>query len=90
MGGGLSLEKEIQFVKRNQDSFLIVCVAAILKILEKYEIIPDIIITSDSSAIIKEQFNVDKKYYNDSVIFASYKTDKSVMNLLIKRFIRNF
>ena len=84
LGGGLSLEKEIGFVKRNQDNFLIVCVAATLKILEKYEIIADIIITSDSSTIIKEQFNVDKKYYINSLIFASNKTDNSVIDLLLK------
>ena len=76
--------KEIGFVKRNQDNFLIVCVAATLKILEKYEIIADIIITSDSSTIIKEQFNVDKKYYINSLIFASNKTDNSVIDLLLK------
>lgn len=85
LGGGLSLKENIDFIVENQNKFLIVCVAAVLKILENYEIVPDIIISSDSSEIIKEQFNVDDKYYKNSVLLLSNKTDEKVIELLPKK-----
>ena len=84
LGGGLSFEKEIDFIIRNKNKFLIVCVAAVLKILEKYDIVPIIIITSDSSNVIKEQFLVNDKYYTNSIILASNKTDENVIRLFSK------
>ena len=84
IGGGLSLNKEIEFVKENKNKFLIVCVAATLKILQNNDVVPDIIITSDSSLIIKEQFLVEEKYFKNSLIFASNKTDKQVLDILPK------
>lgn len=84
LGGGLSLEKEIDFIIRNKNNFLIICVAAVLKVLEKYDIIPSIIITSDSSNIIEEQFLVNDKYYNNSIILASNKTDENIIKLFSK------
>ena len=81
LGGGLSLEKEINFIIRNKNNFIIVCVAAVLKVLAKHDITPSIIITSDSSNIIKEQFLVNDKYYNNSIILASNKTDENVIRL---------
>lgn len=84
LGGGLSLEKEIDFIIKNKNNFLIVCVAAVLKVLAKHDIIPSIIITSDSSNIIKEQFFVNDKYYNNSIILASNKTDENVSRLFSK------
>ena len=84
LGGGLSFEKEIDFIIRNKNNFLIVCVAAVLKILEKYDIVPIIIITSDSSNVIKEQFLVNDKYYTNSIILASNKTDENVIRLFSK------
>ena len=84
LGGGLSLEKEINFIIRNKNNFIIVCVAAVLKVLAKHDITPSIIITSDSSNIIKEQFFVNDKYYNNSIILASNKTDENVIRLFSK------
>ena len=84
LGGGLSLEKEINFIINNKNNFLIVCVAAVLKILEKYDIVPNIIITSDSSGI-EEQFLVNNKYYNNSIILASNKTNENVTELFSKK-----
>lgn len=84
LGGGLSLENEISFLVKNKNNFLIVCVAATLKILEQNNIIPDLIITSDSGRIIKNQFLVDEKYYKESIIFASNKTHNDVIDLLPK------
>lgn len=81
LGAGLSLEKEINFIVKNKNNFILVCVAATLKILEKHSLVPDIIITSDSSTIIKEQFNVSTKYYENSLILASNKTSEVVINL---------
>ena len=54
------------------------------KVLAKHDITPSIIITSDSSNIIKEQFLVNDKYYNNSIILASNKTDENVIRLFSK------
>lgn len=43
-----------------------------------------IIITSDSSNVIKEQFLVNDKYYTNSIILASNKTDENVIRLFSK------
>lgn len=82
LGGGLSLQKYIDFVKENKTSFIIVCVAATLKTLEKHQINPDIIISSDSRASILEQFNIDQSIYKNSIIIASNKTDLTVIEKL--------
>ena len=84
LGAGLSLEKEIDFILRNKNKFIIVCVAATLKILERYDIYPDIIISSDSSSIIDKQFNINHKYFKDSIIFLSNKTDEKIIKLFKK------
>jgi len=81
IGGGFSLKESIDFVKENKKYFLIVCVGAALKVLAEEEIIPDIIITSDSSDIIKTQFSMENKYYKDSLIFLSNKTNENIVSI---------
>ncbi|MCK5110896.1 MAG: motility associated factor glycosyltransferase family protein [Arcobacteraceae bacterium] len=82
LGGGPSLEDNIDFVKNNQDKFLIVVVMASLKRLEKANIIPDIILTIDSHIKLLEFIDVDKKYYQNSIIFASMNTHPQVIDKL--------
>ena len=84
LGAGLSLHKDIEFIKNNQNNFLILAIAATLKTLQEHNIIPDIILTSDSGEIVLDQFDVKTKYYSSSLILASIKTNPKVMNLLNK------
>jgi len=85
IGPGPSLSKNIKFIKRAEKKFIIVCLSSTLKLLSKYNIIPDIIISIDASTIIKPQFDVEKKYLKNSIILLSSKTDKSLVKSLNKR-----
>lgn len=82
LGAGPSLEKNLDFVNINKERFIIVAVAATLKILETKKIIPDIIITIDGQQIIYEQFNINKSIYEDSIILSSTKLDFEVYKIL--------
>jgi hypothetical protein len=82
LGAGPSLEKDLNFVHLNKNKFIIVAVATTLKTLETKNIIPDIIITVDGQEIVKEQFNVSKFMYENSIILCSNKLDKDLYSLL--------
>jgi hypothetical protein len=82
LGAGPSLEKDLNFVHLNKNKFIIVAVAATLKALETKNIIPDIIITVDGQEIVKEQFEVSKFIYENSIILCSNKLDKNLYSLL--------
>ena len=82
LGGGHSLKSNIKFVQENQEKFVIVTVAALLKLLHKHSIKPDLIISSDSSQIITEQFNVQTSCYEKSIILCSNKTHPDVVEQL--------
>ena len=71
LGAGPSLEKNLDFIDTNKNKFIIVAVAATLKILEIKKIIPDIIITVDGHHIISKQFEVNKSMYENSIILSS-------------------
>ena len=56
----------------NQDKFIIVCAAACLKRLQLLDVIPDIILTIDGQKdLVLPQFDVQEKYYKDSLIISS-------------------
>jgi len=80
IGAGPSLSQNIDYISSNKNKFIIVAAAAALKRLETVDIIPDIILTIDSKKdeIIK-QFDIDKKYYQNSIILASIKTDETIV-----------
>jgi hypothetical protein len=82
LGAGPSLEKNLDFVNTNKNKFILVVVAATLKILETKKIIPDIIITIDGQQIISEQFNVHKSMYENSIILSSTKLDFEIYKIL--------
>ena len=81
LGAGPSLEKDLDFIYKNKNKLIIVAVAATLKTLEIRNIIPDIIITVDGQEIVKEQFNVKKSMYINSIILSSIKLDPTVYKL---------
>jgi hypothetical protein len=81
LAAGPSLEQNLDFVYKNKNKFIIIAVAATLKILETKKIIPDIIITVDGHHIISKQFEVDKSIYEDSIILSSIKLDNEIYKL---------
>ena len=82
LGAGPSLEKDLDFINTNKNKFIIVAVAATLKILETKRIIPDIIITIDGQKLVSEQFNVNKLMYENSIILSSIKLNYKSYELL--------
>lgn len=82
LGAGPSLEKNLDFVNKNKNKFIIVAIAATLKTLETKKIIPDIIVTVDGHAIVCEQFNVNKFMYENSIILSSIKLDYDLYKIL--------
>lgn len=82
LGAGPSLEKNLNFVHLNRNKFIIVAIAATLKSLETKDIIPDIILTIDGQEMVKEQFNIKKSLYQNSIILSSIKLDYKVHQLL--------
>lgn len=82
LGAGPSLEKNLDFINTNKNKFIIVAVAATLKILETKKIIPDIIITVDGQKLVSEQFSVNKLMYENSIILSSIKLDYKVYKIL--------
>ena len=72
LGPGPSLRNNIDFIIKNRKKFIIVAFSATLKILDEFNIKPDIITLVDASNIMIEHFNVSKKMYKNVIkIFAS-------------------
>lgn len=79
LAAGPSLDKNIDFIKNCQDRFTIVAAAATLKFLEKQQIQPDIIISIDAGKeTVKNQFDVKKEFFKNSIIITSIKTDPKI------------
>lgn len=83
LGAGPSLSQNIDFISNHQDKFIVVAASASLRRLETVKVIPDVIITIDAKKEeILKQFDVNKKYYNNSIILASIKTDEEVVRII--------
>lgn len=79
LGAGSSLASNIEWVYLHQDAFVIVCAAACLRRLELLDIVPDVILSVDGQyKQVIRQFDVNEKYYKNSLIIASTKTDLEV------------
>ena len=69
---GPSLAKNIDWLKENEDKFILVALGASLKTLYKHSIKPNVIISVDPTLDIMDQFEgIDKTFYDDVMIFAS-------------------
>ena len=84
IGPGPSLSKNIKFIKESQNKFVLVCLASTLKLLSQNNITPDIIISIDASTNIIRQFDVPKKYFKNSIVVISSKTDHTLVKKLNK------
>jgi hypothetical protein len=79
LGAGPSLASSIEWVYLYQDAFIVVCAAACLRRLELLDIVPDVIISVDGQyKQVIRQFEVNEKYYKNSLVVASTKTDLDV------------
>ncbi|MGM0520135.1 MAG: 6-hydroxymethylpterin diphosphokinase MptE-like protein [Campylobacterota bacterium] len=73
IGAAPSVDKQMNWIKKNQSKFIIICVDKMIQKLEKYSIVPDIAVSVDPSQIVESFFNTkDKKFLeNSSIIFLS-------------------
>lgn len=79
IAGGPSFHENIQWIKENQNKFLIVTIGAVYKTLISYGIRVDVLITLDSSYKVfkdKQFSDEDLKSLKDSIVIYSSMTDK--------------
>lgn len=80
LGAGPSLADNIEWVYLNQDSFIIICAAGALKRCELLDIVPDVILSVDGQyKQVIRQYDVQEKYYKNSMIITSIKTNEKVI-----------
>lgn len=80
LGAGPSLGKSINWIVENQNSFIIVAMGAALKRLANHNITPDIIVSIDpTKEPILRQFEVEPKYYENSIKIVSANSDPDVL-----------
>ncbi len=85
IGAGPSLSDNIEWVKDNQDKFMIITMAASLNILCDNDIKPDIVTTLDPQVHVEKQFFSHPKFKDflkDAIILASINTDAEVLTRL--------
>lgn len=77
VSAGPSVDDHLDWIKENQDKFIIVCVDVILKKLEKNNITPDIVVSIDPSYLCGEYLTTEKKDFlkDSAIIFLSQQED---------------
>ena len=87
LGAGPSLQKNIKWLRKNHDKFIIIAVSAIIEFLEKENIFPDIIVHLDayeaSIGLFKNIKSMD--FIQNSICFFSDKIASEVINLFDKK-----
>jgi len=80
IGAGPSLDKQIDWIKKNQDKFIIVCVDNMVKKFEHHCIVPDIVVSIDPSKVVATFYKTENKDFleNTSLVFLSQQ-DKAVI-----------
>jgi len=82
LGAGPSLSDNIEWVKENQNKFIIITMAATLNILSTHNIQPDIITTLDPQLYVDVQFFDNpklKSLISNSIVLASINTHENVI-----------
>ena len=87
LASGPSLANNMQWLIDNQNKFTIITVAANLRILNKYNVKPDIIISidSDRDANIRTLDGVDMDFFSESMVILSSITHPDI----IKKYAKN-
>jgi len=80
VSAGPSLDNYIEWIQIHQDKFTIICVDVILRKLEKYNIVPDIVVSIDPSYLCADYLTTEDKSYlkNSTIVFLSQQ-DESVI-----------
>jgi len=86
LAAGLSLEKNMQWLKINHTNFTIVAVSAIAHILEKEGIVPTIIIHLDPFENATKHFKKIKsiEFFKDSLLFFVARTAQEIVTMFDK------
>jgi hypothetical protein len=87
LGAGPSLHKNIQWIKKHQNNFIIICVFSALKILQKYTIRPDIVVQLEEKIrytveLIKSFDNFD--FLNNSIFVFSASAPDALLDEFTK------
>jgi len=83
VGAGPSLGSNIEWLKKNQNKFVIVAMAAVIKTLLKNDIKADIVITLDSREQVVDQFSdIGTKLDENCIKLVSLITNKKIFELL--------
>lgn len=89
LAAGPSLQKNIEWIKNNQDRFIIVALSSTLSILEKNEISPDIVTHLDgldnATAHFKKLRSLE--FLKDTTFLLSARTQRVIVDLLNKEHI---
>ena len=89
LGAGPSLLENIEHIKSMQDKFVIFAGNRALKTLEKYNIVPDFAVFSDSIHI-KKTYTLSEEYTSKLNIIMDFKSDTSIAELNSKNLIVYF
>jgi len=83
VAAGPSLDNYIEFIQKNQDKFIIVCVDVIVRKLEKNNIKPNVVVTIDPSHLCAKYLTCeDKDYLNDSLIVCLAQQHEKTIEIL--------
>lgn len=88
LAGGPSFKKNIDFIKENQNKFIIVTIFGLLNILEENDIHPDIITNYEAVPRlyleIYSKLKDPQNYFNDKILMFGSHVSEEVVNLLPK------
>jgi hypothetical protein len=86
ISAGPSLDGYIELIQKYQNKYIVVCVDVIVKKLEKFNIVPDIVFSIDPSPLCAEFLTTeDPEYLKNSIIILLSQQHPDVMTLLKKR-----
>lgn len=88
VSAGPSVDNYIEWIKENQDKFIIVCVDVITRKLEKHSIVPDIVVSIDPLPICADFMTTDDPDYlkNSAFVFLSQQAPKVLELVKDKKF----
>lgn len=87
LAAGPSLQKNIEWLKKNHHKFIVVALSAVLSILEKEHIKPDIVTNIDGleESIIHFTKLKDISFFKESIFLMSARTLREVVDILYKQ-----
>jgi hypothetical protein len=87
IAAGPSLQKNMNWLKKNSNHFVIVALSATLSILEKEKIVPDIITHLDAFDVAKAHFDKlnSLEFIKDSIYMFTARTPKQVVSMFDKK-----